>query len=149
MNRKIKPSVQGTSCLHGSWESKNIFYWELFLYLQNCEENQPKWNHSLFACENLEPIQFSPKLKLLDGSNALLNPIMCLPLALVLRGKELSSRRGGSTMAAIPPGHRLGPSCTASRLCQTHHFLWCNPTSCTTEEGTSGCLWRLSHVPLQ
>lgn len=39
-----------------------------------------------------------------------LNPIVHLPLAkaLVLGGKELSSRRGGSTAAAIPPGHRLG-----------------------------------------
>lgn len=116
-------------------------------------QNQAKSNHCLSACENLKLIAFSLKLKLLDDIHALLNPVMCLPLALVLvlRGKELSSRRGGSTMAAVPPGHRLGSSCTASRLCQTHHFLWCNPRSCTTEERTSGFLWRLSHeaVPLQ
>lgn len=42
-----------------------------------------------------------------------LNPIVHLPLAeaLVLRGKELGCRRGGSAAAAIAPGHRLGSSC--------------------------------------
>lgn len=42
-----------------------------------------------------------------------LNPIVRLPLAeaLVLRGKELGCRWGGSAAAAIPPGHRLGSSC--------------------------------------
>lgn len=112
MNRKIKPSVQGTSCLHGSWESKPAFS------LQSCEENQTKINQNqITVCQlgkSLKPIPFSPKLGMLDDGNPQVESHSALALGRGVgaqRGKELSCRRGGSAVAAIPPGHRLGSSC--------------------------------------
>lgn len=99
---------------------------------------------------SLKPIPFSPKLKILDGSNTQVeyHDVFALGLGVQRERAELQAR---GKHRGCNPSWAQGSSCTASWLFQTHHFLWCNPRSCTTEERTSGRLWRLSHeaVPLQ
>lgn len=153
---KSNHQYQGTSCLHGSWESKACRLLREVVSLSSKLQRKYYNQNQITVCllgKNLKPVPFSLKLKMLDNSNTQVesHDVFALGLGVGVQRERAELQAGGSTAAAIPPGHRPGSSCAASWLCQTHHFLWCNPRSCTTEERTSGRLWRLSHeaVPLQ
>lgn len=128
MNRKIQPSVQGTSCLHGSWESKACHLLRQVVSLSSKLRRKYYNPNQITACllgRNLKPIPFSPGLKLLDDSNTQIesHSVSALGLGVGVEGEGAELQARGSTVAANPPGHCSGSSCTASWLCQAQRFL--------------------------